>query len=313
MISKRINKMNKIFLIKCTVPCDIVLNGEKTNQTPPFFISTDQNAYITFLPQNKEVYLPLSVTLEQEETEYLHIIPFNTHTEIIFDPVEMPTKAKTLLNKKYKNMIFSVFTSRNSYLNIDGIKYSHKTSFARLINAELSTHGDIAVISGETEKNTHYILVFDCKNKKILLETCANIIENGKNSVKTAKFSPSISGYGVVNHVDFSTKRVSTYNIYKHSEPIYPDDNRLVPMAFLEAIKYGDYNLARHYLGGKPVKNEHLKTFFGDIRKIYFNGLSDIPNYTILTDKYKNYNFSMENGKIIEIEENEDVGTNHLI
>ena len=48
-----------------------------------------------------------------------------------------------------------------------------------------------------------------------------------------------------------------------------------------------------------------FKTYFGDIQGIYLNRhiISPNINYTIKNNQYKNYDFIIENNKIMEIEE----------
>lgn len=293
-------------MLKSTTDCDIVINGENFGNQNPIFVDTPENCYITFLPHDKTRFFPLSTSIKNiSDSTELKAVPFNTHTEITFDPTEIPadTKQKNILNKKYRNNIFTLFSSNKTFLNIDSINFSHKSTIPLIFLAEFLTHENAVTILGKSDSKT-YVMLYDCAKKKVLLEICADAVEKTKNGIKIAKFTPSIAGFGTVYTFDYTEQKLSNFGVYKSENPTHTVSEKLVPLAFLEALKYGDYNLARHYLNADTVKNEHLKSYFGQIKNIYFNGLSKKINYTVESNGYKNYTFSVENGKILDIEEN---------
>lgn len=299
--------MKKIVKLICNVPCQISINGEKGILRQSIDVVTNTNFYASFLPLNKKYYLPASIKTNSATTCVdVQIVPFNTHTEILYSPSEQPDNfnQQIILNKKYNNCIFSIASGYKGFLNIDTTNYSHKSTLPPLTNASLKTNKEYTVITAKTNENLTYVVLFNTKSKKVVFESCFDSVENTKNSIKCVKFPPSIAGYGTVYQFDYSTCSFSKYNIYKASEPHICKTEKLVPYAFLESIKYGDYSLSKHYLDNNLVSNEHLKAYFGDIQNIYFNGLSQIPNYTIYNGEYKNYTFSMQSGKIMDIEEN---------
>lgn len=297
--------MEKVVKIHCTVDAKILINGEEISSNP-FSIVSNEDCYITFLPTDREKYLPLSVALNKaENSEHLLVVPFDTHTEITFDPPTVPTKTSEtcVLSKKFCGLYFTVHNSHKSFLNIDGLNFSHKSVVPTLSYLDFTTHDSVVVLTGKTETET-YILIFNAKTKKVVLETLVSRVEHNKTGVSAVKFPPTLTGYGMVYQFEYSSKKLSSYGVYKNDTPLVSTTPKLIPLAFIEAIKYGDYSLAKHYLDNSIVSNEHLKSYFGDIKKVCLNGLSKDINYTVLSDMFKNYTFSVENGKITEIEEN---------
>jgi len=297
--------MEKVVKINCIVDSKILINGEEVFSNPFSMVSSD-DCYVTFLPTDREKYLPLSFALNKaENSDNLSVIPFNTYTEITYDPPVVPTKSHEtcILNKKFCGLYFTVHNSHKSFLNIDGLNFSHKSVVPTLSYLDFNTHDSIVVLTGKTDAET-YILIFNAKTKKVILETLVSKVEHNKNGVSAVKFPPTITGYGTVYQFDYSSKKLSSYGVYKNDTPVVSTTPKLIPLAFIEAIKYKDYSLAKHYLDNSIVSNEHLKNYFGDIKKVYLNGLDKEINYTIFSDTFKNYTFSVENDKIMEIEEN---------
>lgn len=300
--------MKKIVKIRSTVPCNISINGEKCEHLNQFDVMCNDDFYITFLPVEKDKYLPYSSAFSHASTnEYISCVPFNTHTEICFNPTALPLNRPTtqILGKKYGNYYFSISNSDSSFLNIDTLKYSHKSSLPKLLYANFDVKDGIAQIMGETQNSLTYILLFNTKNKKILLETLANSVEISTTSIRAIKFYPTMCGYGKVFEYNKTNQKISSYNVYKDIKPHITTTPCLIPYAFLESLKYNDYNLAKHYLSDNLVSIEHLKKYFGEISEIYYNGFSQNEiNYTVLSDSYHNYTFTVVDSKISEIEEN---------
>lgn len=299
--------MKKLVRINCTENCMIVINGEKGILQNPLDLLCENTPYITFLPQEKNKFLPVTTTLNYPfKQENVEQVPFNTHTEITYSPVEIPdtNRAQIILNKKYLNTYFTLFSENKSFLNIDSANFSHKSTLPKLLNADLKTHNNIVIVTGKTEINSTYIMIYNAKKHEVLLELTADNIEESKTKISAVKFYPTIAGYGVVYEFDYENHKLNTFNVYKNVKPQTTTRTELVPLAFMESIKYKDYTLAKHYLENNLVSNEHLSTYFGNIERIYYNGISSDINYTIKADKYKNYTFKVNDGKIVDIEEN---------
>jgi len=92
----------------------------------------------------------------------------------------------------------------------------------------------------------------------------------------------------------FSSKLVSQeQNLVKNP--------KIIPIAFLESIKYRDFDLAKKYLSEtlKQSSNDALSNFFGDISKII--PLENSVVGIISNGMFKSFLFNIENGLITEI------------
>ena len=113
---------------------------------------------------------------------------------------------------------------------------------------------------------------------------------------------------GTVYSLNLSNKEIENYQVYldNYKATTHPS---LIPYSFLEAVQNQNYKLAEGYIDKNLIQADEtkLKQYFGDINKIYYNCYNldkNKVNYTIYTDKYHNYNFYINQDKIIEIEEN---------
>ena len=138
----------------------------------------------------------------------------------------------------------------------------------------------------------------------MILEGVFQQIEKENLLIKALKQPDSILKYGIIYEFDIKSKKLSQYSVHVETRNI-DCSPEVIPMLFLESIKYKDYNNAKTYLIDSNVSKLHLEKFFGNITEIYFNGYSDDINYTILSDnKYKNFTFNIVDNKILDIEEN---------
>lgn len=99
--------------------------------------------------------------------------------------------------------------------------------------------------------------------------------------------------------------------IYFENPKIF-HDNRLVPFAFLEAIKVNNTTLARKYLGrslNQRLDDEHLIAFFEPFDQVVQNTFIKSNNFSAATLNNKErklnvYFFDIENDKIVNIDKN---------
>ena len=78
---------------------------------------------------------------------------------------------------------------------------------------------------------------------------------------------------------------------------------KVIPIAFLEAVKYEDFELARTYLNENlsSVSNDHFKQYFKEFSKII--PLENNSFGLISHNSLKRFKFTLQNGKISEISE----------
>ncbi len=296
--------MKKYIHISSIVPSQILINGEKITSLHPDIIST-HDFYISFLPE-KPKYLPCTISTRTSVCPSgTTKIPFkDNHFDIIYNPqvsLEYCPTTSTI-QKQYNNAIFSISNADQSYISISAQNFHHFSATKPITMTDFKTRDSIVIITGNIADDKKYLLIFDTKTRKIVLENIFQQIEITKDKIKALKPTESLSNYGIVYTFTFATKKLDKYTIYlSDNPPTY--DEELTPMLFLESIQYNDFSRAKTFLSTSATASQ-LEQFFGRIDKIYFNRYSDEPNYTILSDsKYKNYTFTIIDGKISEIEE----------
>ena len=303
--------MEKFTHITTSVPTTISINGQNT-----YTLSTPQlkwvdvlhkkDIFVSFLP-NDSCYLPTTINTRLNNTDNVEIIPYiNNHQEIIYTPSKIICDKidVVLYEKTIDNLYIKILSNERNYVNI-----SHPTKgelLNKVIPSLLTITDEInnyVYIKGITKENKYYIILIH--NQDIVLEGVFDIIEESSKNIKFLTLIKDISKHGIVYVFDKKSCDIDNYPIYENNKPYITTNNRLVPYAFMECVKVKDFTLSKHYLKESFVSNEHITSFFGNIKNIYFNTyVDDKINYTILTnDIYKSFNFEVNSGKIMEIEE----------
>ena len=161
------------------------------------------------------------------------------------------------------------------------------------------------VIHSKTDKGI-FLTILNSKTKEVILSNTFLAVERSKNIIKTLLKTNKILNTAQVVEINLETLDIQKYNVYLDNNNI--TETNLVPFYFLEAIKQEDYNLAISYVDTtlNNVNQSKLKQYFGEIKDIYYNCYNlnkDYCNYTIFSPKPRNFNFYIQNYKILEIEE----------
>ena len=222
--------------------------------------------------------------------------------------VELGGKGFTVKLSGGDNGILEVYGDNNllyqKYLNYEVKAFSTKTMGNNLLIECLLNNKKTCLI----------VLAFNGTFNEYFFDTIDSL--DFKNNVLTAfKYLHDIAKQGKIytfkfgkNGAEFKEKTVYTDN-----KPHLTTDSRIIPYAFLEAVKAQNFNLARHYMAGQlsaRLTNEHLKQFFkgavGIKQNLYVPGQ---PNAAALIFKNgqnytaKLYNFEIDNDKINNITE----------
>ena len=298
--------MKSFVHIKSTIPANISVNGENFSHGQ-IDIMTEKDFYIAFFPDTTERYLPCATTFygNINPTSITKIPYNNNHYEIIFNPAVVPSNHNEtiILNKKYNNINFTISNSHKSFISITGINFCHNSTTSLLKSVEFKSNEGYVVICGKIDNEKNYVLIFNSKKNQIILEDVVNKLEISKTQIKALKDENLISGYGKVYEFNLSTKKLIKYGVYLNPTASL-NSPELITLVFLESISHEDYKSAKTYLENQNITTEHLKNYFGKINKIFFNGYSNEINFTILSDTYRNFTFSVVNNKISDIEEN---------
>jgi len=116
----------------------------------------------------------------------------------------------------------------------------------------------------------------------------------------------------IANHVIYQTFEIKDDDIvvkqdslkYSFEEPTLVSNPAVIPIAFLEAIKIEDFNLAKTYLEknlAESTSENHLKNYFKSITKII--PLEENSIGIITDNNLRIFSFEIQNSKITEINE----------
>lgn len=301
--------MEKTFVhIKSKIPADISINGESV-LGDNIDLMTTRDFYITFFPKTITQYLPCATKFYGNiHPQSIIKIPYkNNHYDIIFNPAAIPNSKDetTILNKKYNNTLININNSHKSFISISSPGFNHLSTSELINNVKLKAIDGYCILSGKISNSKDYLMIFNSKKNILLLENTFDKVEFSSGQIKAMKNNNSISGYGKVYEFSFASKKLSSYSIYLHKTIKSFSTPELIPYAFLESIKYGDFKTAKKYLNDDNIDSEQIKNFFGEIQEIHFNPYSQDINYTIKSNSFKSFTFSIDNGKIAEIEENQ--------
>ena len=299
--------MKNIVHIKSQIPASIAINGQLFD-TSKMDVMYSNNFYVTFYPRDKDTYMPCVTAIESDLLPpEIKKVPFNNgHCDIIYNPTKIPQQNNeiVILNKKYKNTIFTIKNSSQSFITISNSTKSHCSTTRLISSTQFKTIDEYAIIIGNCDTKHTYLLIYNTQKQSVVVENIFEQVEISKSNIKALKQEKSIVGYGSIYEFSTQTKSLNKYYAYIEKTTNLGDNNEIVVMSFLESVKYGDYKNSLKYFENSP-SIEHIKNYFGDIKEIHFNGYSEEVNFTVLSDcKYRNFTFSLNNHKIVEIEEN---------
>lgn len=318
--------MKKNFLhFTSEVPCLIGINGEiieKIDNINTFecdVITNTSDMFVSYTPTlTDKNYIPYTYLLDTSDTPktqnaQIEIVPFpNNNYDIIMTPYEIDERKqqKVLCNLEVNKYFISIISGQNTQINIfsgASIVFTHNIPTIEKVKVEYQYEN--IIIEGIINKNNCYhLLIIKSDEMKILFDGNCNSIEKNNEYIESLKNLNDISKTAEVNKINLKTKEIEKYYVYQFNEEKEPTHTMLIPLSFLQSIQIGNENLAKKLLS-ENLQNTNistLKNFFGDFDNIYFNRHSNkvgIANYTIKSNNYKNYNFILENNKIIDIQE----------
>lgn len=305
-------------------PCSMSVNGkylgtiDNLNDFEFDMICNTNRVFLDYNPisENNE-YLPYTAMIEcssgvSTQNKNVKIIPFaNNHTDILFEPYKYYScNGSTLIfSKNIGKFYVSITNDNNSIINIFGsASLLLNKSINQITSANVDLKKDILIIEGIVSNDEYYILLFDTAKAEIIFEDIVHSISNKNNEIEILKNLKDISHHSLVCKVDFDSKTSQKYYVYENNICTYSTSEELIPMDFLQCLKIGDESKAKTILHNNLVNTDftYFKNYFGDFDSIYLNRHEFIKNklnYTLIGTKTKNYNFIMEDNKIIDIED----------
>ena len=280
-------------------------------------ITKTPNIFVTYTPiSNNQNTIPYTFTLNtmdipKTDNEYIKVVPFpNNNYDIIMKPFYyyQVSKSQVLFNQsvgKYFVSIVSDNVCRITIFSSGSIVFN--INIVALKCAKVEEKKGYIIIEGVINDNSYYLLIVDTSNFEIVHNDVVESIENSEEYISAYRNEHTLCHHARVFSLNIESKQIDKYYVYS-DECNYTINEMLIPHAMLECVKVGDEKMAKTFLANnlQSTSIEQLTNYFGNIKNIYLNrhNLNSKVNYTIESDKMKNYNFILDNGKIIEIEEN---------
>lgn len=305
--------------------CLLYINGkvvgliDNQNNFEIDIITKTNNIFVTYFPTiNNSNTIPYTFTLEttntpNTENNYIKIVPFpNNHYDIIMNPFYyyQLSESKIILNENVGRFFVSIISDTKSRITIfsgSSIVFNIQTTV--LTNAKSYIKNETLIIEGTTEKDDeYYLLVINTSNFTIIHNDISQSIEENNDFIQSYKKLDNISKNAEITKISFDNNSKETYYVYQNDYPTPPSAKELIPLSFLQSLIIGDENCAKNHLSDNFCNStiNQISSYFGKIKEIYLNRHTlkqGIINYTILSDNYKNYDFIIENNKIIEIKQ----------
>ena len=277
---------------------------------------------------NTESFLDSNSSLSFDEPEKLLIYPINSNKysypfSLLLDEEEKNPFFKSFVYKNKKYIYLTTLpTIKNEIieeLNIDNKIYKISISEDYLC---FSTNGSKKTIK-LLNKFDSYLLHHE--NKYIILHLIGKVedmwlynfeknqlhhlsgkkIEKIENQILISK-----EVHDIANHELYETYEIGESDLIKRSSKIKYFENspqimrneRVIPIAFLEAIQIEDFELAREYLSPELKENssiEHFKKYFGNILNII--PLEDFVFAVITPEKTNILKFNIKDSYISDI------------
>lgn len=274
----------------------VAVLGERSfelDHTNTLNIETDDRCILNIYPLSRGM-LPTTLTLSKNMKEGF-VLNGTRFIEPEFIPV---CTGEVFLVKNFtgnKTMVLSGYPLRISISN-NGKNYDYAIS-KKISDFKLESIGGKPALCGKCEGGDYRLFFTGDK----FYELYGELAEEGKQ-IKSVTKIPGVAKHGKFRV--FNTQNLSVSEdelVYLKKEPQIPKNLRAKGFAFFEAIKTGDYNLARSYLSeslSKKLSDEHLRSFFGNFTKIIpISGYT----YALRGKDYTIFSICFDGNKIIDV------------
>ncbi len=303
-------------------PCAVSINGYRVGtidneSTFELDVNTKTDKiFVNYEPiSNKQNCLPYLALLNTFSTpttdnQYIEVVPFpSNHYDIIMKPFyyyELKD-AKVLLNKTFGNYFVSIISSHYTTVTVySGSSIAFQTNIPLLSNATAMLKKDLLIIKGIISDEEYYLLILNTKDFEIIFSDIVHSIDETDNYIEALKKLHNLPHHAVVCKVEYNPYKKEIFNAYE-KEQNTPINKYFIPLYFLDALKIGDEKLVKTMLSNELLNSplSKFESYFGHIQNVYFNRhyTGKDVNITIKTTGYKNYNFSIIDNKISDIDE----------
>lgn len=305
------------------VPCLVSINSEEIGNIDNEYnmeldiITKTENIYVSYTPiSQKHNAMPYTFQLKTSDkistdNEYISVIPYPENN---FDIIMRPfyyyqiNESRAILNETVDKYFVSIITDNISRITIfSGNTIIFNLNTPKLIEAKAEMKKNILTITGIIDDNTYYLLLINSQDLTIIYNDICHSIDMSDTEIQCYRRLSDLSSHAKVFKINLTDKNQDNYYVYDEDNKTI-NSHQLIPQAFLECIQINDEMKAKSYLSNNLINTnlQQFKNYFGNINQIYLNRHNVKPgklNYTIFTDRYKNYNFLLDNNKILDIEE----------
>lgn len=306
-----------------TTPATISVNGynigtidnEQTFELD--MLTKTDKIYVNYEPISEEKhYLPYSskintTTYPDTTNEYIEIVPFpNNHYDIIMKPFYYYElrDARVLYSAMVGKFFVSIISTNHTSITIySGNSIVYQNNIPLLQNAKVDIKNNIMTLKGIISNDEYYLLLLNTTNFETIFSDIVHSIDEEQNQIMSVKKLHNLPHHAVVCKVEYNPYKKEIFNVYEKDTTTPPTSKYFIPLYFLDALKIKDETLCKSMLSPKLFSSplSKFENYFGNINEVYFNRHqvgTDI-NITIKSNGYKNYNFSIVDGKIDDIDE----------
>ena len=242
----------------------------------------------------------------------------NTNYEIKVLPITNQIKKKEQVIEKIKiNEEMSAIIFDDGVFNIEinsktkVFRYALKEKIYNVKCEYFTQNGnDFLYFYGKTHKNQDYLIIFN--NFFCNLEICGDVIETTHNEIKVLNRQNDIACHGIVQKFSLTQNEFvlnDEYVVLINDEPKVVNEEKLIPLAFCEAVNIKNIKLARTYLDASLnaiLTDEHILTFFGNYDEFVWNKYENKDNiicflYGEQEKTCKKFYFEINKNKITNI------------
>ena len=284
-----------------------------------------QNKTIKSVNENEIVSLKInldenekfSLFVEPVENNNNILLPYNIYFKNINNKLNIDCGNVEIYN--YKNIYFidllkfevfndmKILLSNNNYsiYNTYVTNFSTSLGTSKLpksfdkVNVEKINSNNVFIFSKNDDRK--YMLVL--YNNDIVFSDYFDSFKKGK------KLEILTNINDIAKHIKLTLidgKKVESKFVYNKS-PKLVKGNKIIPLAFLQALKLENVKLCKYYLSENLRKIstlDNLKNFFGNFKKIEIYENDYIAFYEKNNESCKTFNFEIINGKINKINTN---------
>ncbi len=249
------------------------------------------------------------------DNEYIECIPYmNRHYDCYYHPIRYRDRCmeKILYSIIIGKLFISVIGKDKNCVSTLSIFDNNHPKFSYDIapydDIECSLFGKTLVCISKKDNKYHFMCI-DTNDYTIKQNYICDHINVQKNIIRTLQYLDDLVGQGIVcNYDTTSNMECESYPIYRNKKAYDVTDNQLVPYALLMCIKADNIKHAKSLLAPQiaNASDDKLKEYFGKIQSIFPDPYTQNKNhfyYTIKNEKYQKYDFTVENNKILDINE----------